>query len=106
MIYIESFIKISLGIKKMIGGNSQTHRLHSDLISLLLLSQNKESRLKKKQEPSEVTWPHKALRISSEPRARRSKGKSLLLDNMILVFIRRREMQTRRTVAYPRYDVP
>jgi hypothetical protein len=33
------------GIQKFIVENSQTHRQHGDLISLLLFSQNKESRL-------------------------------------------------------------
>jgi hypothetical protein len=33
MIYIQSFIKISSGIKKLMGG---IHRQHDDLISLLL----------------------------------------------------------------------
>jgi hypothetical protein len=42
MIYIPSFIKIGLGTQKLMG-NSLTHRQHGDLISLLLLFQNKES---------------------------------------------------------------
>jgi hypothetical protein len=37
MIYIPSFIKTGSGIQKLIGGDSQTHREHDDLISLLLL---------------------------------------------------------------------
>jgi hypothetical protein len=37
MIYIPSFIKIGLGIQKLIGGiNIQTHRQQDDLISVLL----------------------------------------------------------------------
>jgi hypothetical protein len=43
MIYIPSFIKIGSGIRKLIGGDTQTHRQHGDFISLLLLFQNKES---------------------------------------------------------------
>jgi hypothetical protein len=35
-IYIPSFIKIGSGIKKLIKGDTQTHRQHGDLISLLL----------------------------------------------------------------------
>jgi hypothetical protein len=45
MIYIPSFIKIGPGIQKLIQGEPQTHRQHSDLISLLLIFQNNESRL-------------------------------------------------------------
>jgi hypothetical protein len=47
MTYIPSLIKIGSGIQKLIGGDSQTHRQHGDLIRLLLFFQNKESRLKK-----------------------------------------------------------
>jgi hypothetical protein len=36
MIYIPSCIKIGLGIQKLIGRNTQTHRGHGDLTSLLL----------------------------------------------------------------------
>jgi hypothetical protein len=43
MIYIPSFIKISSGIRKLIG---EIHRQHGDLISILLFFQNKESMLK------------------------------------------------------------
>jgi hypothetical protein len=46
MIYIPSFIKIGSGIQMMTEGDSQTHRQHGDLISLLLFFQNKESWLK------------------------------------------------------------
>jgi hypothetical protein len=44
---IPSFIKISSGIQKLIGGggDSQTHRQHADLLSLLLFFKNKESML-------------------------------------------------------------
>jgi hypothetical protein len=35
MIYIPSFVKIGLGIQKLIGRDSQTHRQHGDRISLL-----------------------------------------------------------------------
>jgi hypothetical protein len=44
MIYIPSFIKNFSGIQKLMMGDSQTHRQHDDLISLLLLLQTKESR--------------------------------------------------------------
>jgi hypothetical protein len=43
---IPSSINIASGIRKLIGGNTQTHRQHGDIISLLLFFQNKESRLK------------------------------------------------------------
>jgi hypothetical protein len=43
-----SFIKTGSGIRKLIGGDPQTHRQHDDIISLLLFFQNKESRLKTK----------------------------------------------------------
>jgi hypothetical protein len=33
MIYIPSFIKIGAGIRKLIGGNAQTHREQGDLIT-------------------------------------------------------------------------
>jgi hypothetical protein len=46
MIYIPSCLKFGSGIQKWIGWNSQTHRQHGDLISLLLCFQHKESRLK------------------------------------------------------------
>jgi hypothetical protein len=46
MIYIPSFIKIGSGIHKLIRGDTQTHRQHGDLLSLLLFFQNTESRLK------------------------------------------------------------
>jgi hypothetical protein len=36
IIYIPSFIKIGSGIQKLILGDTQTHRQHGDLISLLL----------------------------------------------------------------------
>jgi hypothetical protein len=36
VIYIPSLIKIGSGIQKTIGGDTQTSRKHSDLISLLL----------------------------------------------------------------------
>jgi hypothetical protein len=45
---VPSFIEIGSGNQKLMegGGNSQTHRQHGDLISLLLFFQNKERRLK------------------------------------------------------------
>jgi hypothetical protein len=46
MIYIPSFINIGRGIEKLLGGDTQTHRQHGDLISLIPFFQNKESRLK------------------------------------------------------------
>jgi hypothetical protein len=45
-ICIPSFIKIGSGIQKLIRGDTQTHRQHCDLISLLYFFQNKESTLK------------------------------------------------------------
>jgi hypothetical protein len=42
MLYILSFIK---GIQKLTGG-IRSHRYHSELIGLVLIFQNKESRLK------------------------------------------------------------
>jgi hypothetical protein len=45
MIYIPSFIKNGSGIQKLICGDTQTHREHGDLISLLLFFRNKQSRL-------------------------------------------------------------
>jgi hypothetical protein len=47
MMYIRSFINTDFGIQKLIGGDSQAHRQHGDLISLLLFYffQNKRSRL-------------------------------------------------------------
>jgi hypothetical protein len=44
MIYIPSFIKTGSGIKKLIRGDTQAHRQHDDLISLLPFFQNNESR--------------------------------------------------------------
>jgi hypothetical protein len=44
MKHIPSLIEIVSGIQKLIGG--ETHRQHGDHISLLLLFQNKESKLK------------------------------------------------------------
>jgi hypothetical protein len=47
VIYVPSFIKISSGFQKLIGGiHTHTHRQQRDLISLLLFFQNKESGLK------------------------------------------------------------
>jgi hypothetical protein len=46
MIYLPGFIKIVLGIQKLIGWDSQTHRQHGDCISLLSYFHNSESRLK------------------------------------------------------------
>jgi hypothetical protein len=47
MIFIPSFIKISSLIQKLIvGGHTDTHRQHADLIGLLLLFLNKKRRLK------------------------------------------------------------
>jgi hypothetical protein len=48
MKYILSFMKIDSGIQKLMGGDSQIHRQHSDFISLLLFFKNKENRKKKK----------------------------------------------------------
>jgi hypothetical protein len=45
MIYIPNFIKIGSAIQKFIRGETQTHRQHGDLISLLLFFQNMKSRL-------------------------------------------------------------
>jgi hypothetical protein len=48
MIHIPSFIKIGSGIQKLRGGgDSQTHRQHGDLISLILFFKNKECKPKK-----------------------------------------------------------
>jgi hypothetical protein len=45
MIYISKFLMIGSGVQKLMGGDTQTHRQHGDLISLLLfLFQNRESR--------------------------------------------------------------
>jgi hypothetical protein len=44
MMCVPSFIKIVSGIQKLIWGDSQEHRQHEDLISLLSFFQNKESR--------------------------------------------------------------
>jgi hypothetical protein len=48
MAYIPSFIKIGVAIQKLIGGDIhvQTHRQNGDIMGLLLVFQNKESRLK------------------------------------------------------------
>jgi hypothetical protein len=46
VIHIPSSIKIGSGIKKLIGRVSQTRRQHGHLISLLLVFQNRGSRLK------------------------------------------------------------
>jgi hypothetical protein len=47
MIYIQRFMKVGSGIRKLMGrGYTQTYGQHDDLISRLLFSQNKESRLK------------------------------------------------------------
>jgi hypothetical protein len=48
VIYIPSFIKINSGIQNFIGEDSQTHRQHGDIISLILFFQNKVSRLKRR----------------------------------------------------------
>jgi hypothetical protein len=45
VIYVPSFIKIGLGIQKLIREGTQTYRQQGDLISLLLLFRNKESTL-------------------------------------------------------------
>jgi hypothetical protein len=44
MLYVPNFIKIGWGIQKLIGVGA--HRQQRDLISLLLLFQNKEIRIK------------------------------------------------------------
>jgi predicted lipoprotein len=50
MIYVPSFIEIGSGIQMLMGRNHrQPHRQHGDSISLLSFSQNKESRLKRKE---------------------------------------------------------
>jgi hypothetical protein len=52
MVYIPIFIQISSGVQKLLGGDTHTdtqkyaHRQQSDLLSLPLCFQNKESRLK------------------------------------------------------------
>jgi hypothetical protein len=46
VIYVPSFIKIGSGIRKLIGGYTETHRQQRDLISPLHFFQNKECRLK------------------------------------------------------------
>jgi hypothetical protein len=46
MLRIPSFIKSGPGIQNLTGVDSQTHRQHGHLISLILFVQNKESRLK------------------------------------------------------------
>jgi hypothetical protein len=48
MIYIPNFIKIGSSIRKLRVGDTQMHWHHGDLISLLLFSQNKESKPKNK----------------------------------------------------------
>jgi hypothetical protein len=48
VIYIPSFIRTGSGIQNLIGEDTQTHRHHGDLISVLLFFQNKESNLKKR----------------------------------------------------------
>jgi hypothetical protein len=45
MLYIPSFMKNGSGIQKLLYRDSQIHRQHGDLISLLLFLQNKKSRL-------------------------------------------------------------
>jgi hypothetical protein len=50
MIYIPSFIKIGLGVQKLIGGGdaqTHTHRQQRNIISPLYSYQNKDSRLKR-----------------------------------------------------------
>jgi hypothetical protein len=46
--YISSFVKIGLGVEKLLGVYTcrHTHRQHCDLIILLLFFQSKESKLK------------------------------------------------------------
>jgi hypothetical protein len=46
VIYTLNFTEIGLGIQKLIGGDSQTHRQHGYCISLLPFFENKESGLK------------------------------------------------------------
>jgi hypothetical protein len=46
MTYITSIIKIGLGIQKLIGEDTRTHRQRGDLISLCLFFHNKELSLK------------------------------------------------------------
>jgi hypothetical protein len=46
MTYIPNFIKIGSGIRKLIGGYSQTHRQHEDRITLFSFFEIRESRLK------------------------------------------------------------
>jgi hypothetical protein len=45
MIYVPSFIKIGLGIQKLIGGDSQILKQCGDPISLILFFKKKESKL-------------------------------------------------------------
>jgi hypothetical protein len=44
--YIPSVIKIGSGIQNLRGGGIQRHRLHGGLLSLVSFVQNKESKLK------------------------------------------------------------
>jgi hypothetical protein len=46
MTHIPSFIKAGSVIQKLMVGDSQIHRQHGDIISLLLFSENRESRPK------------------------------------------------------------
>jgi hypothetical protein len=46
MIYTPIFIRIGLGIQKLMGGGIHTHRQDGDSISLLLFLENKKSKLK------------------------------------------------------------
>jgi hypothetical protein len=47
MIYIPSFMKIGPGVQKLLKRDTQTHRQHDDLISILVfLFQNNECNLK------------------------------------------------------------
>jgi hypothetical protein len=66
MIYIPSFIKIGSGIQKLMGGgytDIQVARQHGERISLFLFSQNKQSRLKRKEEPKEIQrWKKRPIR--------------------------------------------
>jgi hypothetical protein len=71
MIYIPSFIRIGLGVKKLPQRNTKTHRQHGDLIILLsFIFQDKESRLK-------YRW--KGGLSSSSAEQRYSKMKDLVL---------------------------
>jgi hypothetical protein len=77
MIYIQSFIKIGSGIQTFIGGDTQTHRQHGNLISLVLLLQNKKKRLRMNSHTCLST-----VRLSSE----RVSASFINLRGMVITF--------------------